>query len=635
MALVFARHSGQQRALQTGRVIFNRVLFMSTSSQSLVKSLRTVLTIVSGKDKRKFWFLLFLAVLSAGVEIFIASLVALLAAVFASTEAVLNNPHFIWLKKMFGSAFLDEPRYLGLIVLCVVSVVIALKNLLGVYQQWQLSGFSEGIARGARRHIFKFYLRAPYLWVLNAGSTELLFGLNCCSSMGTALLTALQVFSNTFMLISLYIGLLIVAPVPALIFLVSLGGLGYVITKLVRRFVDRCAKQSFAAERSLYVIQQTAIHGLKEMRIYGREKSLYNSYSADLEAARIAKQKQLTVVKLPVSCLEILGFSTLIVVMCYLIFIQDAGMARISGIMGFMAAAAWRALPVANRTVESLTSIRTTLPYISKVSELIKLEKAYSGEIMPSFEKAEHNALQFTDSIEINRLGFKYPAALEESLKDISLKINKGQMVGIVGFSGAGKSTLANVIAGLLPRQSGDVLVDGVPLTRDNTSGWLSNIGYVAQSPFILNATLAENVALSRWGEEVDRTRVLKCCEMAALDFIDDLENGIDTVLGDRGVRLSGGEAQRVAIARSLYGEPELIIFDEATSALDMKNEQAIHRTVLSLHNRVTMIIIAHRLSTVTNCDHVVWLDKGKVIIQGSSDVILSAYKAAMNDADR
>ena len=604
---------------------------MPPSSPSLIKTLRTVLTIVPGKEKRKFWFLLFLAIFSAGVEILIASLVALLAAVFASTEAVLNNPHLLWLKRWSGSTFLDEPRYLGLIVLCAVLVVIALKNLLAIYQQWQLSGFSEGIARGARRHIFKFYLRAPYLWLLNIGSTELLFGLNCCSSMGTALLTALQVFSNTFMLIALCIGLLVVAPVPALIFLVSLGGLGYIITKLVRRFVDRCAKQSYNAERSLYATQQTAIHGLKEMRIYGRENSLYSSYSGDLEAAKVARRKQLTVVKLPVSCLEVLGFSTLIVVMCYLIFIQDAGMARISGIMGFMAAAAWRALPVANRTVENLTSVRTTLPYISKVSEMIKLEKEYSGEIMPSFEKAGDSALQFADSIEIDRLSFKYPAASEESLKEISLKISKGQMIGVVGFSGAGKSTLVNVIAGLLPRQSGEVLIDGTPLTRDNTSAWLSNIGYVAQSPFILDAPLAENVALSRWGEKIDRERVLRCCEMAALDFVDDLENGIDTPLGDRGVRLSGGEAQRVAIARSLYSEPELIIFDEATSALDMKHEQAIHQTVLSLHNQVTMIIIAHRLTTVENCDYLIWLDKGRIKMQGSVVEVLPAYKTALD----
>ena len=204
-------------------------------------------------------------------------------------------------------------------------------------------------------------------------------------------------------------------------------------------------------------------------------------------------------------------------------------------------------------------------------------------------------------------------------------------MIGLVGFSGSGKSTLVNVLSGLLPHDKGNIFIDDTVLTRANTPGWLENIGYVSQSPFILDATLAENVALSRWGEEIDRARVLKCCEMAALDFIDDLEGGIDTVLGDRGVRLSGGEAQRVAIARSLYSDPGLIIFDEATSALDMKNEQAIHHTVLSLHNQVTMIIIAHRLTTVENCDYLIWLDKGRIKMQGSVAEVLPSYKIALD----
>lgn len=603
---------------------------MSSSTPSLLKSLRTVLSIVSGSEKRKFWFLLFLAIFSAGVEILIASLVALMAAVFASTETVLNNPRFLWLKEMSGSTFLNDPRYLGLTILCVILLVIAFKNLLAIYQQWQIAGFSESISKTARRHIFRFYLRAPFLWVLSTGSTDLLFGLNCCLYLGNALLIALQVFSNSFILASLCVGIFIVAPVPALIFLVGLGGIGYTVTRLVRRYIDKCAKRNYEAERRLYATQQTAVHGLKEMRIYGREASLHLSYSTDIDAAKKAKQHQLTVIKLPVSFLEVVGFSTLVAVMCYLVFIQNAGMAKISGIMGFMAAAAWRALPVANRTVESLTSVRTQLPYIDKVAELIDKEKELADELTPCFEKYEGGQLSFKDGIRLEGVSFRYPSANEDSLHDVSFEVKKGQMVGVVGFSGAGKSTLVNVLGGLIPQADGRIFIDNTELTKNNTPGWLKNIGYVAQSPFILDATLSENIALSRWGEEIDRNRVLKCCEMAALDFVDELEDGIDTVLGDRGVRLSGGEAQRVAIARSLYSEPDLIIFDEATSALDIKNEQAIHRTILSLHKHVTMIIIAHRLSTIENCDYVIWLDKGQLKMQGRTEDVLMAYKKAM-----
>ena len=605
---------------------------MDTKSQvSIIRSLRAVLSIVPGKEKRKFWLLLLLALACAGVEIGIASLVALLAAVFTSTEAVLNNEYFLWLKELSGSTFLDEPRLLGLAVLCLVLVSIILKNLLATYQQWQIAGFSESVAKNAREHLFRFYLRAPFLWVLNTGTTDMLFGLNCCSYLSMTLLTALQTTSNILMLVAMLAGLIAVAPVPALIFIISIGCLGYAVLKLVRRVVDRIAKRTYAADLALYSTQQMAVHGLKEMRMYQRETALFESYQQDMSIVKKMKQLQQTVLRFPVASLEILGFATLIVVLCYLIYVQDAGMARISGIMGFMAAAAWRALPVANRTVESLTSVRTYLPYVDNAAKLIQLEKEMEHELMPPFDRGVRPEVKFTQSIRLEAVNFRYPLAMEDSLQDVSMQIEKGQMVGVVGFSGAGKSTFVNVLAGLLTHDSGDILIDDVILSRNNVSGWLANIGYVAQSPFILDASLAENIALSRWGETIDRERVLTCCEMAALDFVDELEDGLDTVLGERGVRLSGGEAQRVAIARALYSNPELIIFDEATSSLDIKNEQAIHRTVLSLHNQVTMIIIAHRLSTVESCDYLIWLDKGRVKMQGPVNEVLPAYKLALD----
>ena len=469
-------------------------------SPSLMTSLRTVLSIVPKQEKRKFFLLLLIAIVSAGVEILIAALIALLAAVFASTEDVLNNPHFIWLKQLSGSTFFVDPRLLSLFVILAVLLVIVFKNLLTIYQQWQVAGFSESVSKEARQHIFKFYLRAPFLWVLGTGSTELLFGLNCCIHLGQTLLTTILVCSNIFMLISLCVGLFVAAPVPALIFLGSLGGVGYIVTKWVRKYIDRCAKKSYAADHSLYATQQMAIQGIKEMRIYGREASLYKSYSSDLGIARRTKQRQLTVVKLPVSSLEILGFVTLLVVMCYLIYVQDASMARISGIMGFMAAAAWRALPVANRTVDSLSSVRTSLPYIEKVAELIEKEKKFLPELMPCFDSFVDKPVCFENRIVFDKVDFRYPGAVEDCLHDISIQIKKGQMVGIVGFSGSGKSTLVNVLSGLLPCGNGAVRIDGELLDRNNIPGWLANISYVAQSPFILDASLAENVGLSRWG---------------------------------------------------------------------------------------------------------------------------------------
>lgn len=602
--------------------------------QSLVQSLRTVLTIVPKREKHQFWFLLFLGLVCALAEIGIAGLVALLAAVFASTDAVLNNTYFLWLKKFSSTSFLEEPRLLSLTILCLILVSVVIKNMLATWQQWRIAHFSEAIAKTAREHLFKFYLRAPFLWLMNTGSTELLFGLNCGTHLGTILLAVLQVSSNLLMLIALLITLLIAAPIPALIFLTSMGGLGYLVLKAVRKIVDRAARKTYSADRRLYATQQTAVHGLKEMRIYRREQALYLSYKKDLEAVKRAKTVQQTITRLPVSSLEILGFSTLIVIMCYLVFIQNTGMVQISGIMGFMAAAAWRALPVANRTIESLSSVRVLLPYIKNIARLISLERNMAPQMMPLFDNGQKEKLEFKQQITLENVGFGYPNTSENCLKNVSFTIKKGQMIGIVGFSGSGKSTLVNVLCGLLPHDSGRILIDDTSLERQNTPQWLDNIGYVAQSPFILNASLAENIALAKWGEEIDQKQVMECCKMAALDFVENLENGLDTILGEHGVRLSGGEVQRVAIARALYNNPELIVFDEATSSLDIKNEQAIHHTVLSLRNQITMIIIAHRLSTVEACDYLIWLDKGKIRMMDSVDKVMPEYRRALESME-
>jgi ABC-type multidrug transport system fused ATPase/permease subunit len=392
--------------------------------------------------------------------------------------------------------------------------------------------------------------------------------------------------------------------------------------------LDRRANAVYAADYHTAKITHLALHGLKEIRLYGREDPLFDAFTEQLGRVVKARIPLQTISRLPVACLEILGFATLVLVMLYLVAMQDASMARISGIMGFMAAAAWRGLPVANRVVDTLTAMRSGLPYLRKVAELITLERTLTEELLPIGTEPE--PLSFKRDIVLDAIAFRYPKATFEALCGVSVTIEAGKMVGLVGLTGAGKSTLVNLLTGLMPPASGRLLVDGVSITKDNARSWLRRIGYVAQAPYILDASLAENVALSRWGEAIDRTRVLECCRMAALDFVDELERGIDTVLGDRGTRLSGGQAQRVAIARALYSEPDLLIFDEATSSLDMKNEKAIHETILSLRNRVTMVVIAHRLTTVEGCDTLVWLDKGRVRRTGTVEEVLPEYAAEL-----
>ena len=179
---------------------------------------------------------------------------------------------------------------------------------------------------------------------------------------------------------------------------------------------------------------------------------------------------------------------------------------------------------------------------------------------------------------------------------------------------------------------SGEITVDGKALDAELRPLWLRHIGYVPQTPFLLNASIAENVAFSQWGKSIDRERVERCCHMAAMDFLPDLPEGLDTVIGERGVRLSGGQVQRVAIARALYENPDLMLFDEATSALDGASEQAIQHTIESLGGQATLVLVAHRLSTVTSCDYLYWLGQGTILAHGKPSEILPRYEAYLKE---
>ncbi|MBU1247254.1 MAG: ABC transporter ATP-binding protein/permease, partial [Proteobacteria bacterium] len=205
--------------------------------------------------------------------------------------------------------------------------------------------------------------------------------------------------------------------------------------------------------------------------------------------------------------------------------------------------------------------------------------------------------------------------------------IYKGQSVGIIGVSGAGKSTLMDLIIGLLPPTSGTLLLDGRELDEPSRTAWMRHVGYVSQQPYVLDATLAQNIAFGIPEDDIDPVRLRECCELSAVnEFLEVLAEGLETWLGENGSRLSGGQQQRVCIARALYPNPDLLIFDEATSSLDNKNEAFIRETIQGLKGKQTMIIVAHRLSTVELCDTVIWLENGKLHQIGAPSKIIPNY---------
>jgi ABC-type multidrug transport system fused ATPase/permease subunit len=295
---------------------------------------------------------------------------------------------------------------------------------------------------------------------------------------------------------------------------------------------------------------------------------------------------------------------------------------EIAANMALLVLVSSRLIPAMNRITGDLTGLWSTFPYIERLSalkntlqDLIKNTKSiHSNEIILPMK---------WDKVKLENVCFKYDNTNKNAIDEVSLEIELGKSYGIAGPSGSGKSTLVNIILGLLAAKKGNVFLDDQILGNSNIYSWQKNIGYVPQDPFIMDDTLRANVAFGIPREDIDEQRVWQCLEMANMkDFCKDLEDKLDTYIGDEGARLSGGQRQRLAIARSLYDQPNLLVLDEATSSLDSISQQAIQKTINELHGKVTVIIIAHRLSTIKECDLIHVFDEGILIDSNTYDIL-------------
>lgn len=583
---------------------------------------------INRRERLKFCILIVLSQLPALAELFVASLIALLAVAFSAPEKIYDSNIGLFLINSFGFSFLQNQRILAISLISSLCIVIAFKNAISLYQAYYGSQLSEAIARKFILKTIKFYLYAPWYWIIRNSSADLQFSINTAFQVGQ-MMQALSSFivgcSTTIMLAT---GVLIISPVLAGIFLLVGGGMAFFVHQSSKKYLDTLNSKILQQQKELGRSVYFALHGLRETKFNNLESRIYSHMREQsvLLSSLVATKTAFS--RIPFLLMEFLAFLALTLLLVFLLYIQQMSMEKTIAIMSFLVGVAWRILPAINKTTEASLSIRAFYPHVRILLQTYEQEERLNlSYTVPE----EALSLAFSKGIFIKGLEYTYPGAEAPAVADINFAIPKGTMVGIVGLSGAGKSTLVSLLTGLLRPDKGMILLDDRPLTETMHPVWMRSVGYVPQAPFFFNDSLAANIALSDWGKEIDRERVQECCKLAVLDFIDQLEDGIDTSIGERGGCLSGGQVQRVAIARALYSRPELLIFDEATSALDQRNEVAIHNTVLSLRNEMTLLIIAHRLTTVADCDSIIWMDNGRIRAIGKPSEVLPQYTNYMN----
>ena len=511
-----------------------------------------------------------------------------------------------------------------------VLVIGAMLGLVGVYLikvlflaflTWRQTRFPFGVQAQLSQRLFSVYLRQPYTFHLQRNSAQLIRNVINEVSLFTVkgMLPGMMLLTESLVLLGLCSLLLVVEPLGSLIVVSVLGTAAWGFHRLTRRSIARWGVARLHHEGLRIQHLQQGLGGAKEVKLLGRETEFLEQYRPhNVQSARVG-QLQITLQQLPRLWLEVLAVSGLAILVISMLA-QNRELEAMLPTLGLFAAAAFRLIPSVNRVLGALQSLRYGLPVIDILHTELNLAT-------PEVAATHSPVTPFRGALELRQITYAYPCAAEPALKDISLDIQRGESVGFIGASGAGKSTLVDILLGLLTPDTGEVRVDGKDI-QTNLRNWQDQVGYVPQSIYLTDDTLRRNVAFGLANEQIDDAAVQRVIQAAQLEeFVASQPDGLETLVGERGIRLSGGQRQRIGIARALYHDPAVLVLDEATSSLDTTTERDVMQAVTSLQGSKTILIVAHRLSTVKHCDRLYRLEQGRVASEGAPWEVLSTKK--------
>lgn len=477
---------------------------------------------------------------------------------------------------------------------------------------WLIGRYSYAVKADVSNDLMLKYLTAPYEFHLQKNSAQLIRNLTIEANqlVQYAINPFLLILTESVVIISFGIFLMVIEPIGTPIIMLLLVILSFVYHQLIGEYTNSLGKVRRHADGMLIQKSQEALGGIKDVKVLGKEQQFLNQFRFYNQISSDVSSKKHMLNQTPRVYLETMGV-LIFLILIYLLIFKGDDFGQAVQKLGVFALAAFRLLPSANRLLSAINSLRFADPVIKSLNDQLKLNTLIATYEPIVNTNTAHFA--FERKIKIDNLCYQYPGTHELALADIKFTIAKGESIGIIGKSGTGKSTLSDAFLGLLKPSAGTICVDGVDIYQDIKS-WQSLIGYVQQDIFLLDDSVRRNIAFGEIDNEIDTNRINNAIAEAHLDdFIASLPAGIDTIIGERGVRLSGGQKQRIGIARALYRNTPILVFDEATSALDNETEAEIVSAIKSFKGVRTIIVIAHRLSTIKHCDRVIELQKGRI----------------------
>lgn len=538
----------------------------------------------------------------------------------AEPEAINENKWLSWAYQFFA---FENHRSMLIATGVMVIVLITVANLFSILTMWLQYSYSWDIAHNLGIRLLSTYLKKPYVFFLNTNTSQLRTYL--ISEVGTltggVLIPIIEIVSKVLVSLVIFVLLLVVNPKIASVMLLTLGGAYAIIYLSRQRVLKRLGEKRIEVNMGRYLSLEELLVGIKTIRVYGVERFFYNRYhEASAEFCKVQPQVQLIMVS-PRYILEILAFGGILAVTLYL-FITSGDMQSALPVLSLYAVAGYRLLPALQKAFSAAAKLRHNYPVFSKL---------YDDLIIGLDTEEPSSRIRVTDPFKqdlvLENIGFQYENMPQPVLQNLNLTIRKGEVVAFIGSTGSGKTTLIDLVVGLLTPTTGRIFLDGKALTKSNIHKWQDQIAYVPQEVFLFDDTVAHNIVIGCEEEDIDYERLKEVAKIADIyDFIsEELPGGFAAEIGERGVRISGGQRQRLGLARALYQKPSVLILDEATSALDSITERGIIESLKKLPEELTVIIIAHRLSTVRHTNCIYLLQEGNIIERGDYDQLIES----------
>ncbi len=577
-----------------------------------MSTLKKVAFLLTRRQRLEAIALLALMVVGMALEMLGISLVLPALLLMTRSVSAAANPATHAILQLLGNPTRVEVVIWGMLALVAVYTV---KTVFLAFLLWRQMRFVYGVQAAISYRLFSMYLRQPYSFHLRRNSALLIRNATSETTVFCHILLApaFNFLTEGFVLIGIAVVLLIVEPLGTIIITTSLAAVAYAFHLATHTVVREWGIARHAHEGRRIQCLQHGLGGVKEVLLLAREQDFLDQYQVHNAACARASRNHDTLHQTPRLALELLAVLGLAI---FVLVKLRSGVSVDSLVptLGLFAAAAFRVMPSANRVISAAHHVQYALPVLSTLyEELSAADVAVVGH-QPSAVP-----LALEDSIHIASVTFTYPGAAAPALSQIELTIERGTTVGFIGGSGAGKSTLVNVLLGLLPADAGRVEVDGADIAQD-LRRWQRTVGYVPQTIFLTDDSLRRNIAFGIPPACIDEAAVRSAVVAAQLqEFVASLPEDLDTLVGERGVRVSGGQLQRIGIARALYHKPSVLVLDEATSSLDALTERGVMRAIGALHGQKTIIIVAHRLSTLQDCDRIFKLEAGRLVAQGDA----------------